>query len=70
MSLSDYQNGGAQSKANSAAYAAKSTDKAAVKTGDVPSAVNPTFKARGVAQTFNSKNQYEIANFSYRFNVC
>lgn len=65
MSLSDYQNGGAQSKANSAAYAAKSTDKAAVKTGDVPSAVNPTFKARGVAQTFNSKNQYEIANFSY-----
>ena len=63
MSLSDFQNGGAQSKANSAAYAAK----AAVQTGDTPippSATNPTYKARGSATAFNP-NTYKIENYSY-----
>ena len=42
--------------------------KSAVKTGDQPAvagATNPTYKARGKSTTFNSKNQYNIENYSY-----
>ena len=64
MSLSDYQNGGAQSRANSAAYASKS----AIKTGDtpVPPANTSTYNARGEATSFDANTtQYDIKQYQY-----
>ena len=63
--LSDFTNGGKQSKINSANYAAKSIKtKPPTQVGDTGPATLPGYIARGKATGFDA-NKYKIDNFSY-----